>query len=80
MEFEINGLARDDGDVAKAVAAARPAPRHALAKAVVINDVVFDEQIEDRLFAVVDVAAVAVALNVRDDDGWARHAVWILGA
>lgn len=73
-------LDRHDRDVAKAIAAARPAPCDPFAKTVVINDVVFDEQVEDRLFAVVDVAAVLVALNVRDDDGRAGHAVWILGA
>jgi hypothetical protein len=67
MEFEFCGLGRDHGDVAKAVAAARPRPCDRLDKAVIGDHVMGHEEVKNRLFAVVDVGAAVVPFHVGDD-------------
>lgn len=75
MEFEFSGLGRDHGDMAQAVAAARPRPCDRLDKAVIGDHMMSNEKVENRLFAIVDVGPRVVAFDVGDDDDGARDVV-----
>lgn len=66
MEFELRGLGRDHGDVAQAVAAARPRPCDRLDKAVVGDHLMGDEKVQNGLLPVVDVGLRVVAFHGRD--------------
>jgi hypothetical protein len=80
MEFEFRGLGRDHGDVAQAVAAARPRPRDRLDKAIVSDHLMGHEEVENRLFAVVDVGAAVVPFHVGNDQHGAGDVVRTLFA
>ena len=75
MEFDCDWLGRDHRDVAQAVSAARPRPRHSLDKAVIGDHLMGNEKVKNGLFAVVDVRFRVVAFHGRDDNDRARYVV-----
>jgi hypothetical protein len=66
MEFDFDRLGRDDGDMAQAIAAARPRPRHRLDKPVILDHLMGDEKVQNGLLPVVDVGLRVVAFHGRD--------------